>query len=177
MKKSIFLASLTLLSSAVFAQDEYDAIRFSQTYQQGTARSTAMGGAFGALGGDISCLSSNPAGISIYKRGELTFTPQFVNVNSESTIDGYNNSDNKFSFKLANFGFVSANYNAEKHGFKGWAWGIAYNRLADYNVKEFILRRNDNGSMLDSWSVQVNGMNPDYLFDESIGAALAYKCK
>jgi hypothetical protein len=179
MKKSIFLASLTLLSSAVFAQDEYDAIRFSQTYQQGTARSTAMGGAFGALGGDISCLSSNPAGISIYKRGELTFTPQFVNVNSESTIDGYNNSDNKFSFKLANFGFVSANYNAEKSGFKGWAWGIAYNRLADYNVKEFILRRNDNGSMLDSWSVKADGINPDYLIDQDggVGMALAYKCE
>lgn len=177
MKKSIFFASLTLLSSAVFAQDEYDAIRFSQTYQQGTARSIAMGGAFGALGGDISCLSSNPAGMSIYKRGEFTFTPQFVNVNSESTINGQQASDSKFSFKIANVGFVQANYNAEKSGFKGWSWGIAYNRLMDFNSKEYIYGCNDNGSMLDNWSNQVNGMNPDYLGEESVGAELAYKCQ
>ncbi|MCR4560170.1 MAG: hypothetical protein K5685_08835, partial [Bacteroidales bacterium] len=165
MKKSIFiLSSLTLLSSASFAQDEYDAARFSQTYQQGTARSIAMGGAFGALGGDVSCLSSNPAGMSIYKRGEFTFTPQFINVNSESNINGFNASDSKFSFKIANIGFVQANYNADKSGFKGWSWGIAYNRLADFNSKEYINGLNNNSSMFD----EIKGIGVSFAYDNQL---------
>ena len=60
-KRSLFIIPLTLISSTVFAQNEYDALRFSRNFQQGTARSTAMGGAFGALGGDVSCLATNPA--------------------------------------------------------------------------------------------------------------------
>ncbi|MBQ3689693.1 MAG: hypothetical protein II937_07495 [Bacteroidales bacterium] len=177
MKKSIFIASLSLISSVVFAQDEYDALRFSQTYQQGTARSIAMGGAFGALGGDISCLSSNPAGMSIYKRGEFTFTPQFINVNSESNINGFNASDSKFSFKIANIGFVQSNYNADKSGFKGWAWGIAYNRLADFNSKEYIYGPNEKTSMLDFFRNRSHGINPNNLIGNNIGAALAYDCQ
>ncbi len=33
-----------------------------------------MGGAFGALGGDLSTLSQNPAGIGVYRSNELGFT-------------------------------------------------------------------------------------------------------
>ena len=57
------LVSASLLSSGVvFAQGELDAYRYSQTELNGTARYLGMGGAFGALGGDISSMSSNPAG-------------------------------------------------------------------------------------------------------------------
>ena len=47
----------------VYAQNEMDAYRFSKNDLTGTARSVAMGGAFGALGGDISGIAINPAGI------------------------------------------------------------------------------------------------------------------
>ena len=44
-----------------FAQSDADVLRFSRTLPLGTARSAAMSGAFGALGGDISTLNVNPA--------------------------------------------------------------------------------------------------------------------
>ncbi|MBL0343571.1 MAG: hypothetical protein IPP71_23575 [Bacteroidetes bacterium] len=47
------------------AQNEIDALRYSQSMFGSTARSLSMGGAFGALGADFSTLSTNPAGIGV----------------------------------------------------------------------------------------------------------------
>ena len=59
-----------LLRYGVFAQSAIDAYRFSQPDLRGTARFMGMGGAFGALGGDLSTLSQNPAGIGVYRSNE-----------------------------------------------------------------------------------------------------------
>ncbi|MGL4598715.1 MAG: hypothetical protein ACRCYO_14455, partial [Bacteroidia bacterium] len=75
------LLSCTLLQ----AQNETDALRYSRLGFGGTARSTAMGGAFGALGGDMSVICVNPAGLAIYRKNELTFTPSFFNQRVSST--------------------------------------------------------------------------------------------
>ncbi|MBK7668088.1 MAG: hypothetical protein IPJ32_12590 [Sphingobacteriaceae bacterium] len=69
-----------------------DALRYSQTGVGGTARFISMGGAFGALGGNTSCLSYNPAGIGIYRKGELNITP---GVNFSSVKSSYNGSETK----------------------------------------------------------------------------------
>ena len=60
MKKIYY--SLLLVISLIFvanAQNEVDALRYSQILPSGTARYTAMGGAFGALGADLSVMASN----------------------------------------------------------------------------------------------------------------------
>ena len=63
--KYIFLfAALTALT--VNAQTQYDAFRFSESELNGTARFVGMGGAMGALGADISVMSTNPAGIGLF---------------------------------------------------------------------------------------------------------------
>ena len=58
IKSSIkgMLTACLFLPVAALAQNEIDALRYSQTMQGSTARSLSMGGSFGALGGDISCL-------------------------------------------------------------------------------------------------------------------------
>ena len=68
------------------AQDEYDALRYSQHYFGGTARSTSMAGSFGALGADFSSFSINPAGIGVYRSTEFTMTPAISWDNTESKI-------------------------------------------------------------------------------------------
>ena len=105
MKKSVLTILAIIAASTVMAQSAEDALRFSQTFQQGTARSAAMGGAFGALGGDISVLATNPAGMSIYKDGAFSFTPVFGNVTSNTKFNGFESEDDKFSFKLSNMQF------------------------------------------------------------------------
>lgn len=59
MKKIMIIGILLAGSLLAKAQNEVDALLFSQSVYQGTARSMAMGGAFGALGADFSALSTN----------------------------------------------------------------------------------------------------------------------
>ena len=64
-----------LLSTfGALAQGEMDAYKFSQYDISGTARYMSMGGAFGALGGDISSMRTNPAGLGIYRSSEVLTT-------------------------------------------------------------------------------------------------------
>mgnify|MGYP001253267024 CR=1 FL=1 len=78
------------ISTTLNAQNEVDALRYSTQDLSGTARYSAMGGAFGSLGGEFSALSSNPAGIGMYQFSEFTFTPCF---NLNSTKSYYDNSN------------------------------------------------------------------------------------
>ena len=77
------------------AQNEVDALRYSTQNLSGTARYSAMGGAFGSLGGEFSTLSSNPAGIGMYQFSELTFTPS-LNLNATKS---YYNGNNLYAYK------------------------------------------------------------------------------
>ena len=52
-RKFILSVALALIGTSVMAQYVYDALRYSEQYSEGTARSVAMGNAFVALGGDM----------------------------------------------------------------------------------------------------------------------------
>ena len=84
MKKLYIFIALFLTSGIAFAQSDADVLRFSRTLPLGTARSAAMSGAFGALGGDISTLNVNPAGIGVFRKSEvsMTLSPDFGNTKS-----------------------------------------------------------------------------------------------
>lgn len=165
MKKLLLIIPAVIAASAVMAQNEDDALRFSQTYQQGTARSAAMGGAFGALGGDLSVLSTNPAGMSIYKDGEFSFTPCFGNITSNTNLNGFENEDSKFNFKIGNIGFVTSHHNGNESGFSGIAFGMTFNRLYDFSANTLVDGRNDFSSHLDFWTDRSQGLSPDDMND------------
>ena len=58
----------------VNAQNLDDVFRLNQFYHNGSARFNSMGGAFGALGGDLSAISINPAGSVVFIDSEIGFT-------------------------------------------------------------------------------------------------------
>ena len=92
--KKLFLILLVfiVLIETIQAQNVDNALLFSQQNYGSTARSKAMGNAFGALGGDFGSLSINPAGIGIYLSGELSSTMSLLNFNStELTFSGISN--------------------------------------------------------------------------------------
>lgn len=91
MKKITYtLLSLLLLSASLFAQGEVEATRFSREELHGTARAMSMGGAFGALGGDQTGVSINPAGIAVYRSSEVAGT---LNLSQERSSVGSNDAD------------------------------------------------------------------------------------
>ena len=57
-----------------------------------------MAGAFGALGGDITTLGQNPAGIGVYRNSDIAATIDFSNQVSTVNTAGNNYSDSKFKF-------------------------------------------------------------------------------
>ena len=64
------------ITMPLFGQAVADAVRFGSSNITGTARYRSMAGAFGALGGDPSAMTDNPAGIGIYRgNSEISFTP------------------------------------------------------------------------------------------------------
>ncbi|RUT79680.1 OmpP1/FadL family transporter [Ancylomarina longa] len=168
MKRYYFILIGLLISGITSAQSVDDVLRYSRQNYSGTARSTAMGGAFGALGGDFSSLSINPAGIAVYRTSEFTFTPSVEY--TKSTNSGY--SENKTSFAIGNVGFVST-YIPRLAPEKGWQninFGIGYNRVANFNRQGFLFNLDSPGSLLDHWADMANGTAPDdlYVFEDKL---------
>ena len=78
MNKHFLISGLMLLLPFLAgAQNFEDALRYSSGRIEGTARSGAMGNAFGALGGDFTGAGINPAGLGIYRSSEFALTPSF----------------------------------------------------------------------------------------------------
>ena len=72
MKKITMIALAMFTTVGAGAQTIYDATIIAQKELKGTARFVGMGGAMGALGGDISTIGTNPAGIGIYRSNDAT---------------------------------------------------------------------------------------------------------
>ncbi len=86
MKKTkLIILLLVTAINAGLAQNVDDALRYSQIFYNGTARFTSMGGAFTALGGDISTLNQNPAGIGLFRSSEIAISPQLHYFKAERT--------------------------------------------------------------------------------------------
>ena len=151
--KKIFQLAIggVFLSNLAIAQNEVDALRYSQLNFGGTtARSAAMAGSFGALGADFSTLSINPAGIGIYRKSEISITPSFFNQSTTSNLNGTSLQDSKPNFSFGNVGIVLAHYNADaQNGWKGFSFGFGYNRTNDFNNRIEMQGKNSNSSLMD----------------------------
>lgn len=146
--------------SILSAQDQVDALRYSQWYPGGTARSIAMGGAFGALGDDFGSISQNPAGLGVYRSSELTFSPELFHSKVNSTYLGQKETDDKFNFNLNNFGYVSA-FKGNKIGIKGGSFAIGFNRLNNFSSNTYLQGNNKETSLGDAFAESANnGGNP-----------------
>ena len=145
--KSLLLA--TLLMGGVAAQAQYrfggllmdrdgmmsnDMYTLSQTnFGFGTARSMSMAGAFTSLGGDVASMSINPAGLGMYRSGDLSFSPMmaFNNATTDGSDAWGENSMSRFS--IANFGAVFNLYESSRGSLVSFNVGLGYNRVADLN--------------------------------------------
>lgn len=168
MKKiCVLVAGLALGSMAVNAQTLYDANNIMQTYLNGTARFVGMGGAMGALGGDISTTSTNPAGIGLYRSNDamITFGLQNTSVNSNSF--GANLGKDRTIATIDNAGVVFSN-KAGNGGLRFVNFAINYRRSNSFN-REMLATGSFNASLGDQVSTMVNnaGANVSELQDNN----------
>ena len=93
--------------SGVTAMDMFNYSQHSYTF--GTARSAAMAGAMTSLGGDMSSLMINPAGLGMYRTNEVILTPM-IGVAHSTNVDPSYESNTSTRFSMSNFGMMFKAY-------------------------------------------------------------------
>ncbi|MDH4057684.1 MAG: long-chain fatty acid transporter, partial [Cyclobacteriaceae bacterium] len=110
---------LVSVSTEMMAQGFVEnALLFSRTKPGGSARIQALGGTQIALGGDYSSALSNPAGLGIYNRSEVTFSPALNFYTSDSEHNGTAENESKSVFNIPGLSYVHHSAK-DKNGFLG----------------------------------------------------------
>lgn len=131
MKKVIIPAIIALVPLISFAQSTVDAYTLSQSDLRGTARFMSMGGAFTALGGDLSTLSQNPAGVGVYRGSEIGATLD-LNFRGYNTRTPYgSHKDNQTKVACTNFGYVGTSWIGS--GLRSLSWCVTYGRVTSFD--------------------------------------------
>ena len=148
MKKYLFLLLTGFTFSAAQSQEITDAMRYAQDNLTGTARFRAMGGAFGALGGDLSSLNINPAGSAIFSNNQIGATLSSYNTKNNSNYFGSTTTekDNSFDLNQAGGVFVFKNKNSNSN-WKKFSLGVNYDNVNNYNNSIFSAGTNPTNSV------------------------------
>jgi hypothetical protein len=171
MKKLIIVYAACFLPAILSAQNDIDAYRYSIINTSGTAKSMSMGGALGALGGDFSVLSSNPAGTALYRKSEFSITPSLLRQKTTSMYLGNNEADDKFNFNFGNLGVVY--HFANSGNWKNWDFSMGYNRLSSFHTRSLFSGINSKNSLLDYYAERANGKKPNSL--DNFNEGMAYQ--
>ncbi|RDC65358.1 OmpP1/FadL family transporter [Adhaeribacter pallidiroseus] len=131
------IAGLVFLSwtGEVSAQTEVDALRYSRTDFGGSARIQGMAGAQTALGADISTLSGNPAGLGLYRRSEISFSPGISLSGTESKLNNNSSAtDQRNIINIPSLGIVFTKRKADtdESDWRSGAFGIGLTRLNNF---------------------------------------------
>jgi hypothetical protein len=179
-KKILFGSFLFAFATAVAcAQSTDDALRYSRTDFGGTARSMGMAGAFSTVGADFSAASTNPAGLALYRKSEISLSPSLYFSNTESTYLDSTLNDSRSNFNLQHFNFVSARtLRDDQKNTRDWygsSFSIGYNRLANYNSQQSFAGFNTQNSITDYYAALAEGVPEDKIRDDMpFDAGLAY---
>lgn len=163
MKKLNLLLISILFSSAIYAQDITDALRYSQDDIQGTARFRALSGAFGALGGDLSAVSLNPAGSAVFSSSHASFSLSNNDTNNDTNyFNGFNStSDSKFDLNQGGAAFVFSNRNSNSP-WKKFTLSVAYDKMSNYDNTWNAVGTNTNNQSIDLYFLDYsNGLRLD----------------
>ncbi|MCI1647037.1 MAG: outer membrane protein transport protein [Bacteroides sp.] len=186
MKNKMTMIALGLfVAVGAGAQTIYDATDMASKDLNGTARFVGMGGAMGALGGDISTIGTNPAGIGIYRSNDAMMSFGYSSMGTKSKYEGesFNADKNRWSFD--NAGFVIATKIGNETPLRYVNIGFNYHKAKSFN-RSMDLAGDLNGMsqlfFIESFSKGINPTpqswnNTNPFNDGNIGwlSALAYK--
>lgn len=138
MNSKKILLSLILSGSIIgfsYGQSVDDAVTFSKDEAPASARIKGMGNVQTALGGDISAINGNPAGLGFYSRSDINITMDYLNNSNKTSFLGTNSTSNKGNLGITQAGVVF-NFPGRDRGFNGWqslSLGISYNKRQNFN--------------------------------------------
>ncbi len=172
MEKFTIIAGLLCIAGTVTAQNEADVQRYTNLVPPGTARFGAMGGAFTALGGDMSAIHVNPASIGVFRFTELSFTPSIETKTIRTELNGSASTGFTNGFAVGNAGLVLVSP-TQNPFWRSVNVGFTVNRLNTFNDELRVqgtvpLDR----SLMQSFLTEATGALPSAL--GNFGAGLAF---
>lgn len=158
--KRIFLIITILAPLFTIAQTEHDMFEFSAIYYNGTAKSTAMGNAMGAVGSDFSAIAINPAGLGLFRKSTFLFSPSFYATSTESNYKGSNGIDRTFHAPLNNVG-ITWTQEMNEGALNSISFSLGINHLNNFSYNSLVNGDNMNTSLLDAYltEMDMNGIN------------------
>ena len=163
MRFFLFFCLSMCLRYSVSGQITADALLFSSSNPTINARSMSLGNSLGALGGDLSTASFNPAGLAIYRRAEITLSLGSLFNQTQTNFLGNQTKDRFAQFSFGNIGLVVAN----KKTRTGTKWkfvnvGFTINRLNNY-AQNFKFSGLTTGSRVQAFAANAQGYPIDQL--------------
>jgi len=141
---SIFIA--LLVCAFVSAQNIDDVLRYSNDNLQGSARYQGMGGAFGAVGGDLSALNVNPAGSAVFNHGLFTVSGTAYNTDNDATYFNTSTSADQTDLDINQFGAALVfNSKNENSGWDRIALAFNYDLVTNFDNQVSIVGTSDQG--------------------------------
>lgn len=148
MKK---ILSYTLILSSLFGYTQeittQDALRYAVENLNGTARFRAMGGAFGAVGGDLSAININPAGSVIFANNFASVSATSYNKNNKSNYFNTKTNENYNTLDLNQLGAVLVFKANEGNNWDKIAVAFNYENTNNFDNDVFVAGMNPNNSI------------------------------
>lgn len=154
MRKIFLLMTAVGFSFSGFAQVPEDALRMSWFTPNGTARSQAIGGAIGALGGDIQSNFVNPAGIGLYRTSEVVLSPGLKFLTNDADFRGTSSSVKNNGFVLGTSGFVFGIPDGYRRN-RNTSVSLAVTRTADFNNDVLYRGQNNFSSFSEAYAAEI----------------------
>ncbi len=129
MKNIFKVAFLSLLGYGATAQTLENVNLLNTTGLYGSPRYVGMGGAFMALGNDLSALHLNPAAGTVYRQDNFGLSLGFQGQTNSTMFLNGSRSDETIDPVFQNIGLVKKFGQKDKYFF-----GLTYNRIADFNT-------------------------------------------
>ena len=121
------------MSSAAWAQNQYDVARYIDDDLNGTARFVGMGGAMSALGADISTIRTNPAGIGLFRGNDVSVSFGFNNNQAKSDWEGVSSTEKRTKMSFDQAGFVWSTKIGNKTDLRYMNFAFNYHKRANFN--------------------------------------------
>ena len=165
---------------AAGAQGIEDALRYSEQFYVGSARTMAMGNAFTALGGDLGAMGINPASTALYNCCEFSVTGGFNWNKTGSTFygteDNFSQKASSTRFHIPNISAVFSLPTGRDYGLVSWTVGFGYAKTSNFNSRISFAGDDANSSLLGNIALGLSGFDNANLLATNVFAADDLRC-
>jgi len=159
MMKQIYLTTFLIgFICMSYGQTPEDVLRYSYYLNQGSARSTSIGGAMASLGGEITSVFINPAGLGTYRNREVVFSPIYGQLKNRHDYRDSTTDSKKGHFGIGSTGFIMG-LPDQRDNKKSMCFAIAMQQTANFRNEQKYSAYNNYSSFSEQFAEEMAKSN------------------